>query len=148
MVLPTATKPIFSKLQTKLGLQQTDNPKLYLSDAIVSVVDVDFVLSKTMGVSISSSVASRADVYTVPSGKFWKLKVVAMNTGNARGFNVICNIDVGGQIDIAALPVTSTLVCQQMNDIKLKSGDTITLNAQPGVSGTIIMSMLYEEFDA
>jgi hypothetical protein len=147
MTLPTATKPIFSKLQTKLALQQTNQPKLFLSDAIIPVVDVDFILAQTKAQQVSSTATTRTDVYTVPQGKFWKVKSVSMNRANTGALDVYCGIDSAANCHIAAT-ATSTLTAVLINDLKLKGGDTISLNAQSGTSGTIILSITYEEYDA
>lgn len=144
--LPTSTKPIFSKLQTKLALQQTDNPRLYLADVIAPIVDVDFILAQSQGQTTNGTATNRTDDYTVPATKFWKMKTAAMVRANAG--DVVFQCVINGVVLSMNYLTSQTKTFIPMYDIKLKAGDIMRISNGNGTSGDIATFIIYEEYDA
>lgn len=137
---------IIGKLIDKFKLEQgMGSDKLYLNETISPVFEVDSILFDTKGDTKTGTAASRTDVYTVPTNKYWILKNLGVGRGNAGGvsFQLVINgvSYIIEDVNSATRQYTTGL------NIKINPGDAVKIVCGSGTSGAITSYIVYQEYE-
>jgi hypothetical protein len=92
----------------------------------------------------TGTATSRTDTYTVPAGKYWILKKMYYYRANAGNNNLYLEIDsINTNFHLGLSQIQFE---ENINNIRLKAGDSVIFTMQTGTSGDIITSLYYEEY--
>lgn len=145
-------KPIFQKLLKRLNVAQGSQKAVILMDSVQPVLDVNTLTNGMNYTYQSSSATGDSLTATVPDGKRWEVKAVAVTRTNAGPFilqaGLAKNTTGGTAVDIYRGASGTGFYYTFPNEFVLNSGDVITVVNGAGTSGSIVTVIWYLENDA